>query len=711
MTSELERLCRAKIPGPETGIEIRHTMCDICTPGPQCGVDAYVKDGVVIKVEGTPGFPTNGGALCTKGAANRQYIYRPDRIQTPMRRVGKRGEDKFEPISWDEAMAEIGARLNGVKAQYGPEAVAFMTGYPKWYRPWLHRLAYSFGSPNYFTESSTCHRAEVMSWQLTYGSEMRPDVLGMPDVLVGWGCNPLVSAYPMGRNYLKYREQGGTTVIIDPRRTPTAVQCADFYIRPRTGSDGYLANTVANLIIQNGWADEAFIRDYVHGYDAYREMVSAYTVDEAVRITGVPAEDILHLARLIGTAKTALVQPSNGLTHHINGIPTHRAVICLNALTGNVGKPGTILPTFETAVDMAAGFHTREEEFIQEREPANAKPRVGAQRFPVWAELVPEAQSMDLIRQSLSGDPYPIRAMYAHGVNHRMYLESGRLLDAADAMDFVAAADIFWTDFCRHADIVLPACTSFERSEVKCYAGGLVNYTSPAISPLYESRDDVAIIAATAEALGLDDRLLRAGYDACVKAMFRDVPVDLDQVKAAGSPQKLSLPKAPGYFDTPIHTPSGKIELYSETIAKYKDSHGLDPLPAYEAGYDPSDGTVYPMCLLTGGRIPNAVHSRLHNVPWLRSLRPDPAADINPEDAQRLGIRQGDDIDLVTETGRIRVKANLTAVSAPGEINMYHGYRQANANDLIPLTHLDPYSGFPGFKQLRCRIEKAEVQP
>jgi len=117
------------------------------------------------------------------------------------------------------------------------------------------------------------------------------------------------------------------------------------------------------------------------------------------------------------------------------------------------------------------------------------------------------------------------------------------------------------------------------------------------------------------------------------------------------------------------------------------------------------------MCLLTGGRIPNAVHSRLHDVPWLRSLRPDPAADINPEDAQRLGIRQGDDIDLVTETGRIRVKANLTAVSAPGEINMYHGYRQANANDLIPLTHLDPYSGFPGFKQLRCRIEKAEVQP
>ena len=126
--SELEQLVHAKIPGPETGIEVRHTMCDICTPGPQCGVDAYIKDGVVIKVEGTAGFPTNNGALCTKGAANRQYIYRKDRIRTPMRRTGPRGSGKFESISWDEAVAAVAMGLNGVKARHGAEAVAFMTG-------------------------------------------------------------------------------------------------------------------------------------------------------------------------------------------------------------------------------------------------------------------------------------------------------------------------------------------------------------------------------------------------------------------------------------------------------------------------------------------------------------------------------------------------------------------------------------------------------
>lgn len=707
--SGLQEMTRAKLPSPETGIEIKHTMCDICTPGPQCGIDAYVKDGVVIKVEGTPGFPTNNGALCTKGAANRQYIYRKDRIRTPMRRVGKRGEGKFEPISWKDAMAEIARGLNEVKDAYGPESVAFMTGYPKWYRPWLQRLAFSFGSPNYFTESSTCHKSELMSWMLTFGCEMRQDLTGMPDVLVGWGCNPLVSAYPMGRSYYKYKEQGGKVVIIDPRKTPTADQCADLYIRPKAGTDAYLANTVARIIIENGWADMRFIEEHVHGFPAYRDMVMGYTVDRAVEITGVPKEEILELAHLIGTAEKAVVQPSNGLSHHINGLPTHRAVICLNVITGNVNKPGTNFPAQETAADMPAGFRTYEAEFATERFPKSAKPKVGSDRFPLWSEMFREAQAMDLIRQCQTGSPYPIKAMYAHGVNNRMYPESSKLLTAVCDMNFVAATDIFMTDFCQFADVVLPACTSFERSEVKAYPGGWINYTSPAIQPLYESRDDVSIITMAADALNLDDPLLRSGYHATIGHIYRDVPIDLAAVKAAGLPHK--IPSGPGkdFFSAPLKTPSGKIELYSERIARYTQSHGLDPLPVYLSGYDDTSPQDFPMCLITGGRLTNAVHSRLHEVPWLRSLRPDPAADIHPEDARHMDIQQGDEIYIVTSVGRIRVKANLTAISAPGEVNFYHGYREANVNEIIPKDHLDPYSGFPGFKQVRCRIEKAEV--
>ena len=166
--TELERRIKAKIPGPDTGIEVRHTMCDICSPGMHCGINAYIKDGKVIKIEGIDGHPSNDGRLCTKGMANREYIYREDRIKTPLRRVGKRGEGRFEPISWEEAYEEIAKGLNRCKEKYGAESVAFYSGYSKWYRQMLRRLAYAFGSPNYGCESSACNGLDISFIELLY---------------------------------------------------------------------------------------------------------------------------------------------------------------------------------------------------------------------------------------------------------------------------------------------------------------------------------------------------------------------------------------------------------------------------------------------------------------------------------------------------------------------------------------------------------------
>ena len=174
--TELEKLRRAKIPCPETGITVKHTLCDIYTPENHCGVDAYVLDGKVIKVEGTKEHPHNHGLLCTKGAANREYIYRADRLKTPMRRVGRRGEGKFEPITWEAAYDEITARLTKIKEDDGPDAVAVFSGYTKWYRGLLKRFAYSFGTINYGTESSVCFDATMMAWLATTGSFAVPDM-------------------------------------------------------------------------------------------------------------------------------------------------------------------------------------------------------------------------------------------------------------------------------------------------------------------------------------------------------------------------------------------------------------------------------------------------------------------------------------------------------------------------------------------------------
>ena len=702
--TETEKRIRAKLPGADTGIEVKKTMCDICSPGLQCGVDAYVKDGVIVKLEGTEGFPVSNGRLCARGAAGRQYVYRSDRIRTPMKRVGPRGSEEFEPVSWDEALDTIAEKLKALREE-DPDSVVWLTGYAKWYRPYLHRLAHSFGTENYLTESSTCHRAQVMSYTATFGTMMHAGPAGA-NTVIAWGLNAPVNVYPLGKALTDLHERGGTIVVVDPRMTHSAQNLADLHLRPRVGTDAALAHSMARCILENGWQDQAFIERYVHGFEEYKAYVWDFTPERAEAICGVPAGDIRRAAELLARDPTAVIIPSNALTHRVNGFNTHRAVLCLMVLLGRVGYPGGYIPDNDSYVHSDGGFQSREEEFIDAVRPENAKPPVGSQRFPLWDDLVDEGQAMDLVRQTESGKPYPIRAWACFGVNDRMYPASPRFLAAMDRLDFSFAADIFWTDVCRHADIVLPVCTSYERGEVKCYAGRFVNFTEPAIQPLYESRSDTDILCELARRLKLGDKLLEAGYEACVEYIFEPSGItDWEAVKR--SPLPVPVPNAKGYvpgsYFEAIYTPSGKIELYSEMVAKYTD-RGLSPLPVYIPAEETPD---YPMTLVSGARLPHTLHSRLHEVPWLRAMRPDPAADINPADAERLGVSQGDDIVLETAAGAIAVKANVTGLSNVGEVQMIHGYREANVNRLIPLDHLDPYTGFPGYKQVACRVRKA----
>ncbi|MGI6326459.1 MAG: molybdopterin-containing oxidoreductase family protein [Saccharofermentanales bacterium] len=713
--TELERLQKAKIPCPETGIEIRHTVCDICTPGPQCGIDAFIKDGKVIKVEGTDGFPTNDGVLCTKGAASRQYIYREDRLKTPMKRAGARGEGKFEPISWEDAMAVCAEELNKVKANHGPEAVTFLCGYSKWFRPWLQRLAYSFGSPNYITESSTCHTAEVMSYTSLFGTYSMPD-LRNAKMIMSWGSNGVINSYPMGRAVLAMKAQGGNLVVIDPRRTHLAVKYADLYLQPKIGSDAAIAHAMAKIMIEEERYDKAFVDKYCYGFEKYANYVSHFSLSRAEEISGVPAGDIRKALDMFLETDPSTVLPGNGLTHRINGYNIHRAILSLMALSGRYDRPGTMMPARKTLCESDAGFDSLEYDFYMSRWPQNARPRVGSERFPLWTKLLHDrqGQGMDLIRHMEEGTPYPLKAMVCFGVNDRMYLESPRFLAGLDRMDFVMATDIFHTDVINHADIVLPASTSFERSEVKCYMGQFLYYTRPAISPVHDNKDDVEIITLLANALDLDDDLLRSGYDKTVQHMLSTSGIE-DWEAVKNSPLPVRAPNAKRYIPGTqlregFKTPTGKIEL-SCSVLEEIGRPDLDPLPIHKSSDDDADPAKYPFVLMSGARIPNAVHSRTHNVPWLRSLRPNPSVDINPADAERLGIKQGDTVRIVSTVSSITVKANISSISNVGDVNMFHGYKEANINSIIPVDHLDPYTGFPGYKQLRCRIEKVEDRP
>lgn len=706
--TELEAKIKAKIPGKDTGIEVRKTMCDMCTPLCHCGIDAYVKDGRVIKIEGTKGHPMNNGVLCTKGANNRAYIYRSDRLTTPLRRIGPRGSGEFETVSWDEAYDTIAKELLDSKKRLGADSVMFYSGYGKWYRFMLQRMAYAFGTVNYGAESSTCFTANRMAWMTMTGKFARPD---MPNakLYLAWSSATHYSRFNVANNIDNFKRHGGKVIIVDPRVTPAVQRDADLHLRVKPGTDGMLANCIAGLIIKNGWHDKEYIDKYVHGFDEYARYVCSVSLEETATLTGVPTDQILRAAEMIGTTRPMSVENSPGsLIHQTNGFQTARAVFALSVITGNYNNVGGNQPLDFCFCEQGAGFLTKDEAFASENAPAGFENRVGARRFPIWAKLIPQTQCTDLARQILEEEPYPIRCLVAHGMNYRMFPDSDYMRRALESLDFFVDVDLFMTDSAKLADIVLPCVSSFEREEFKVYPGGFAAYYTPAIPPVGQSRSDARIIQELCERLGIEDEYLRGGYRKCIEHVTEGTGLDIDELIASDLPLKAPpeamlkfIPR--GYIDHGCATATGKLELYSELIASCGEKY--EPLPKY---YPPTvtPNGEYPYILMAGVRIPNAIHSRLHNVPWARALRPDPAADISIDDAEHLGISCGDEIRLRSEHGAITVKANPTAMVSPGQVYMFHGYPEADVAVLLSREGLDEYSGFPGYLSGRCVIEK-----
>ena len=702
MTELEKRLC-AKIPGEDTGITIVQGICDMCAPGPHCGVDCYVKDGKIIKVEGTREHPTNRGLLCTKGQANRQYIYRKDRVQTPLRRVGEKGSGVFEPIGWDEALDEIADRMKDYKRSFGAESVAFFSGYNKWYRPFLERMAYAFGSPNYGTESSCCFTSSVIAWRLNAGADKCNPDMARCNLFLAWAYSGYYNAYLSAAPMLKNRERGMKVIAIDHRRTPMAERTADLFLQVKPGTDAALAFCFADILIRNGWIDRDYIRDNVYGFEEYAEYVRAFTPERTSELTGVPPELILQAARMIHeNAPVAINESGAAILHHRNGMQTSRAIMALSALMGTFDRPGGQIPAPLTYAHSMAGFETKEHAFSEELRPESMP--VGCDVYPIWHETVGEMQSMELPRQILEGTPYPVKMVWAHGLNHRMWNDSGNVIRALKAVDFFVDVDLFLTDTAKLADIVLPACSGFERGEFRVFGGGHCTYTKPVIEPLYESRSDTDIIFDLCSRLELDDPCMNSDYDTCLRYMLRDNPsIDLEQLKREPYPVRVGE-KMHKVGTWRFKTPSGKFELWSKVIEKYADG-GYTPIPTWLEPLDDCEER-YPFVMCSGARRGNVLHSRLHDVPWLRSMHPEPTVEINEEDASRLDIRDGDLVEVYTDTAAIELRAEVTAFTRPGTLNAYHGYREADVNSLLRSRNNDPYSGFPAFKSYRCGLRK-----
>ena len=700
---------KGKVAREGNGVEIRQTICAICNPFSHCGVDAYVKDGVIIKVEGTKSHPHSEGTLCSKGAANREYIYNKDRLRTPLLRKGERGSDEFEPISWDEALDRIEDRLQKIKHESGPESVAFYVGYTKWMRPFVKRLAHSFGSPNYCTESSTCYTASKVAAILNYGHFGQPD-LGKAKCLLVWSKNPFYSNTSTVRRLLDARERGLKIVEVGPLITPLTAH-ADIHLRIRPGTSGALAHGMAHIIIKEELMDLDFVENWTRGFEEYRAYVEGFSPLATQEITGVRAELIEQAARVYATTKPAALMVSASPTvHHTNGVQNHRALTALVGLTGNFDREGGNYVVPSGWLYVHNGLVTREEEYEQSRPWSEMAPRMAEKKYPVWSRFIAEAQAMELPFHIQNPDPYPIRAMVAFGMNYRMWPGCDFFYENMKKLDFMVHADLFMTDTCKLADIVLPACTSFERSELKFYEEDYVVWTTPVIESLWESRSDADVIFDLAKRIAPDDDLVQKGYEANVDWILEPTGLTVEKLKkypAGYAVKNIKKPPYRKYEKSGFPTPSGKMEFASSIM----EEANLDALPTFQEPRlsprsTPKLTTKFPLILTTGARLPMYVHSRTFRLSWTRGLRPDPMLDINPIDANERGVSQGDWVTLSTPRNSIEVKANVTEVVPPGVINIFHAYREPEVNTLVEPDYLDPVSGFPGFKSLICEVKR-----
>lgn len=686
-------------------MKVVKTSCSTC--GSCCEVDTYVEDGKLVSVEGARNTPMQSGGMCAKGAAAKQYVYNKDRILYPMKRVGKKGEGKFERISWEEAYEMIAENLLRIRKESGPESVVFYAGYPKWYQPALLRLANAFGSPNYCTESSTCFQAAALAWRSLYGNGIcGPDMKNAKTLLV-WSSNLYHSNTPMSGTYQGLKKRGAKIIVVDPRHSVTAHD-ADIHLQLIPGTDGALALSMAQVIIEEGLYDKEFVENYVYGFEEYREYVQNFVPEEAEKITGVPAAQVRLAARTYaGNGPASVMFSASPIVHHINGVQNYRAVFSLIAITGNYDVEG--------GNRTQPGPSSLANEFGRVRRFDGIE-AIGQKEFPVWFDLsCDEAQCTKLADYILEEKPYPIKAVFAMGLNHRMWPQPEHLQRALEKLDFYVNVELFMSESSNAADLVLPACTSYEREEVHVGKGGRFYLSNRAIEPVGEAKNDIEIIIDLLKKMGLKDEALENGYEAYMQHILEPSGLTLEELK--NHPQgmqgkNLFPPVVKTYESAPLHTPSGKVELKSLVLERYRESHGYEGLPVYHdyRAETKIDRNQYPLILSTGNRKPQFFHARVYRMAWLSNIEKATLVEIHPEDGEKYHIKDGATVKVVSPSGEMVGIAAYTIAGKPGVVNIYHGNPKGDANELIGKDYLDPISGFPGYRSYFCRIERVEEE-
>ncbi|MDN4037397.1 molybdopterin-dependent oxidoreductase [Massilia sp. YIM B02443] len=628
-----------------------------------CALLVKVDNGVATEVKGDPEHPTTAGVLCTKVSRYIDRTYHPDRVLYPMRRVGRKGEGKFERISWDQALDEIASRLGSIAAR-DPEAIL-----PYSYCGTMGLVQGESMSLRFFNklgasllDRTICATAGATGYRYTVGSSIGTDLEEFQDakLILIWGGNPIASNLHFWMRAQEAKRRGATLIAIDPYRSLTAEKCHQ-HIALLPGTDAALALGMMHVLITEDLLDHDYIDKYTLGFEPLKARALEWTPEKTAEICGITADEVVNLARLYGqtarNGEAAAIRVNYGMQRVRGGGMGVRNITCLPALVG-----AWRFPAGGVQLSTSASFPTN---------------RPALQRPDLLADRTPRTINMTTIGDDLLKDASPnfgpkIEAVIVYNANPLAIApDSAKVQQGFEREDlFTVVLEHFHTDSADYADILLPATTQLEHVDAHLAYGHLyMMANNAAIAPVGESKPNTEFFRLLAARMGYTDPCFQESDDEIAAQAFnardtRAIHFDWDSLKRSGW-KKLNMPAAP-FAEGGFTTPSGKCEFYSEQML----ADGLDPVPAYIAPYEsvasnPELAKKYPLAMISPPAR-NFLNSTFVNVQSLRATEGEPHLDIHPDDAAARGIHHGDMARIYNDRGSFLARARVTDKARAG---------------------------------------------
>jgi anaerobic selenocysteine-containing dehydrogenase len=667
-----------------------------------CAMLVTVKDGVAVKVQGDPLHPFTDGSLCTKVAHYAERTYSPDRLRYPLKRVGPKGKGEFKRISWDEALDEIAARLKALAA-VSPESIL-----PLSYAGTMGMLQYSSMDRRFFhklgasqLERTLCSSAGKAGIKATLGGSygMDPEHYQDSKLIVIWGSNPITSNLHFWSRAQEAKRRGAKLVAIDPYRSLTAEKCSQ-HIALLPGTDGALALGMMHVLVAEGLIDGDYVSKYTLGYEELKERVRQHSPEWAAETCGITVEEVVLLARDYGTIKPAAIRLNYGMQRHAGGGIAARTIACLPALTGAWRDPagGILLTT-------ADNYHFD-----------HAK----LERPDLMPAKRPRVINHSKLGDALTATASPVRAVVVYNNNPvAVCPDSSKVIAGFSREDlFCVVMDSFLTDTADYADIVLPATTQLEHTDIhKSYGHLYVLANNPAIAPVGESLPNAEVFRRLAARMGFEEDCFRDSDDDLARQAIGSghanlAGMDWESLKRDGW-KRLALPKKFAPFARGgFHTPSGKCEFYSESLK----AQGIDPLPFFNPpaelpSSNPALARKYPLSFLSPP-VRNFLNSSFANLPRFRDAEGEPSLELHSDDARQRGIADGDTVRVFNDRGsytlvaRVNDKPRRGVVVAPSVWWKKFSRDRRNANDLTSQRTAD-LGGAATFYDCLVEVERA----